>query len=592
VSAARAAPLGAGFRVRRFRPDLVGTSASGIGSDAIAGLSVAAVSVPQGMAYALVAGLPLEMGLLAAGLPALVAALFGSSPYLVTGPTNPTALVVGASVVAPAIAAGGGVPIPQVLAIGMVSGLLLIGFALVGLGSASRFLADSVVQGLSVAVGLLVVVGQLAAATDLPRSAGGRGVLVPQVWPALVDAVRALFSLDPRTWALLMGVPLFVAGLRAWDARWPGGILALGGSAALSAALGWGEGPDALPVLAAATSVWPGLDFPGVADPALGAPALAIALLVTAQSLGASRSMSGPRVDFDRELFGQGAANLTASLIGAMPTSGSFARSSLARRSGARSRAAAAFSGVVVLFLLPVLGDLVTRIPLAALAGLVLLAGIDLVNVPGIRRACTTRGDRSILVVTVGAALWLGIVEAIYAGVFLSLALLVRRSGRLHMVEIVRAGRQRVREVVIDERTGRTPAVVLHLEGDLNFAVAGELADQLRAIGGRGTRVLILRLKRARHLDATVLEGLRHVFEEFAEQGVTPMLCGLNHATAESLARTEVGRLLGAEGLLETGPRLFEGLERAYARARALLAPLDDSEIFRDEQPDAWSYEI
>ncbi len=287
MSAAPTAPPGAGFRVRRFLPDLAGTSASGIGSDAIAGLSVAAVSVPQGMAFALVAGLPLEMGLLAAGLPALVAALFGSSPYLVTGPTNPTALVVSASVVAPAIAAGGGVPIQQVLAIGMISGLLLMGFALAGLGSASRFLADSVVRGLSVAVGLLVVVGQLAAATDLPRSAGGSDALVPQVWPALVDAARALFSLDLRTWALLMGVPIFVAGLRAWDARWPGGILALCCEAALSAALGWGDGPGALPALAAAASVWPGLAFPEVADPALGAPALAIALLVTAQSLGA-----------------------------------------------------------------------------------------------------------------------------------------------------------------------------------------------------------------------------------------------------------------------------------------------------------------
>lgn len=587
-----ASALPAGSQLRRFLPDLAGTSSRGLGADLVAGLTVAAVSVPQGMAYALVAGLPIEMGLLAAGLPALVAAVFGSSPYLITGPTNPTALVVSAAVVAPAIAAGHGVPIPQVLAIGLVAGLLLMGFALAGVGSASRFLADSVVRGLSVAVGLLVVVGQLAAATGLARTPAAASPLVPQVWPVLVDALHSLLSLDLRTLVLLMGVPVLVAGLRIWDSRWPGGILALAGAAGLSALLGWESGPDALPTLDAAASVWPGLQLPGIGGMEAGAPALAIALLVTAQSLGAARSAPGPRVDFDRELFGQGAANLTAALIGAMPTSGSFTRSALARSSGARSRAAAATAGVAVLLLLPVLGDVIARVPLAALAGLVLLTGIDLVSLPGIRRACTTEGDRWVLLVTIGAALWLGIVDAIYAGLFLSLALLVRRSGRLQMVEIVRAGRQRVREVAVDERTGTTPAVVLHLEGDLNFAVAGELTDQLRAIGARGPRVLILRLKRARHLDATVLEALRRVFQELVQAGTTPMLCGLTHATAESLAKTEVGVLLGREGLLETGPRLFEGLERAYARARRKLAPLEDSEIFRDEQHDAWSYEI
>jgi len=591
--------------LRRFRPDLAGVSARGLGSDAVAGLTVAAVSVPQGMAYALVAGVPIEMGLLAAAVPALVAAVFGSSPYLVTGPTNPTALVVSAAVVAPAVAAGGGVPVAQVLMIALVSGLLLMGFAVVGLGSASRFLADSVVRGLSVAVGILVVLGQLAGAMGEPVAQAPASPLVPRIWPLLGGAVTALGSLDARTALLLVGVPAVVAGLRVLDARWPGGLLALAGASALSIALGWDEGPQALRTLEVAgpfgVSLVLPFSVPGFDDPALGAPALAIALLVTAQSLGASRSMglpargagvAGGRIDFDRELFAQGAANVSAALTGAMPTSGSFTRSALARRAGARSRAAAAISGLAVLLLLPVLDDALGQVPLAALAGLVLLTGIDLVNPRGIRRASTTRGDLGVLVVTVGAALWLGIVEAIYAGLFLSLALLVRRSGRLQMVEIVHASHDRVREVPIDDLTGCTPAVVLHLEGDLNFAVAGELSDQLRQIAARGPRVLILRLKRARHLDATVLDGLRRVFQELVADGITPLLCGLDRGTAAHLERTEVGRLLGKDGLLQTGPRLFEGLQRAFGRARVLCAPLGDDEIFRGEQEDAWSYEI
>jgi SulP family sulfate permease len=146
--------------------------------------------------------------------------------------------------------------------------------------------------------------------------------------------------------------------------------------------------------------------------------------------------------------------------------------------------------------------------------------------------------------------------------------------------------------VAIDARTGTTRAVILHLEGDLNFAVAPELADRLKEIAARGPEVVILRLKRARHLDATVLEALRRLAAELAARDAQLVLCGLSEPLLALLARTELGRVVGPDALLPTGGRLFEGLERALDFARERLRPRPESEIFRFESDDDWQYEI
>ena len=196
------------------------------------------------------------------------------------------------------------------------------------------------------------------------------------------------------------------------------------------------------------------------------------------------------------------------------------------------------------------------------------------------------------LLVTLAAVLWIDLLQALYAGLFLSLALLVRRAGRLQMMEMVRAGGGRFSEIALGEKTGRTPAVLLHLEGDLNFAVAQQLADRLYEIGQRGPRLLVLRLKRARHLDATVLEALRQSFVQLQEAGIAVVLCGLTDELAALLEGSELAETLGPDGLLRAGPRLFEGFERALARSRELLHPQSDDEIFRTGDSAAPTYDV
>ncbi len=198
-------------RIERFAPNLRGTTRSTIGPDLIAGLTVAALAVPQGLAYALVAGLPPQMGLLAAAIPAIVAALMGSSPYLVTGPTNPIALVLAVAITVPALASGAPVPVGEVLATGLLAGVLLLGFGLFGLGRASRFLSDSVIVGFATGAGLLIALRLLPSLAVGGEPPGAESVawhpLAPKVWPLLVEAGRAIGASDARALTLALAVP-------------------------------------------------------------------------------------------------------------------------------------------------------------------------------------------------------------------------------------------------------------------------------------------------------------------------------------------------------------------------------------------------
>jgi len=568
----------------RFAPDLAGVRLADVPRDLVAGLSVAALAVPHGMAYALVAGVPQEMGILAAALPAVVAALLGSSRFLVTGPTNPTALLLGASLVAPASAAGAGLPLAEVLAAALLSGLIVLGFGLLRFGRAARFLADPVVVAFATGVGALIALAQLPLLLGTSAGASADAGLLPRAWLLARAAFAALAVADVRALTLGLGVIGLVVVLRRLDRRIPGALLALAAAALLAHALGWTGGEHGLLRVGALPSA--ALAFhapqPGL-FPAVASTAFALALLGSVQTVTAVRALGAPpgeRVDSDRELFAQGAASVTAGLVGALPTAGSLTRSALLKGAGGRSRLAALTSGVVVLAALPLLAAGLAAVPLAALAGLVVLSGLELFDLRALRRASLTRGDALILAATLAATLWIDLVQAVYVGLFFSMVLLIRRAGRLELLELVPAG-DRYREIPVDGETGRAPVALLNVEGDLSFAVASELADSLVEIGARGARVLVVRLKRAHHLDATALEALRRAAAELGDRGTRVLLCGLTPRLQAPLSGSELAEELGEGGLVPSGERLAEGLATALTRARSLLTSEQDAAPFR-----------
>ena len=571
-----------------------------IAPDLLAGVAIAALAVPQAVAYALVAGLPAEMGLAAAALPALIASLFGSSRFMVTGPTNPTALLLGVSVVAPAVARGED-PIAAVLATGLVAGAILIGLGL------ARLRARVALPVRLRDLGLQRRRGSADRAA-LPADARGRRARAARELVARAERLvgdrrrrararrRRIRARSPRA----SPCPVLMLAARRVGPRFPAALVALGARGAGARRCSAGPtGDDALPAHAgdrarSARRFTRRAAFdPGEILP----PALALALLVTVQAMASARALEpahGPALDPDRELFSQGVANLTAALVGAQCTSGSLTRSLTSRLAGAHTRLASVTAGALVALFLPVLapGARARAARGARRADRADRLHVDLADADPPRRRDAGRRGRARRHARRHALARSG-----SGGVRGAACSRSRCScgapAACRWSSSRRAAQRRLREVPIDARTGTTPAVILHLEGDLNFAVAPELADRLKEISARGPEVLILRLKRARHLDATVLEVLRRLAADLARarrdaRAVRPLRAAAWPARAHGARRGGRSRGAPADGRAAVRRRSSaRSISRASACARGPSARSSAS-----SPDDDWQYEI
>jgi len=343
-------------------------------ADAIAGASVALILIPQSLAYAVVAGLPPDRGLLAAILPPIVGGLLASSRLLQTGPTAVTSLLTLGALAA--VAVPGTVAYVALAAIlAVLVGAMRMAIGLLRLGDIAYVMSKTVVVGFTSAAAILIIASQVPAAL---------GVKATEPNP-LVSAFVALSQ--PDAWSLpailvAAAVVATVLGARRISPLVPGALLALVGATALSALLGYPAavlGPISLDV---------GLDLalePSSLGPLL-VPALVIALIGFAEPAAIARryaAIDREGWDPNREFVSQGAANIAAGLSGGFPVGGSFSRTAVSRLAGARSRRASAFTSLTVVALIPFVG-LLAPLPIAALSGVVIAAVISLVDLVGL----------------------------------------------------------------------------------------------------------------------------------------------------------------------------------------------------------------
>lgn len=339
--------------------------------DLVAGLSVALVLVPQALAYAELAGLPPEIGLLAGTLPAIAAAFFVSSPYLQTGPTALTSLLV-AGALAPIAVAGSDNYVQLAALLAIFVGVYRVAFGLVRLGIAAYFLSQPVLVGFTTGAAVLIIASQVPAVLGV---AGDGDRVTAQAFDALSDPSAWSW------WTILQGastLAIILIGKRIRPA-FPWVLVAVGATWGATALFGIdtatvGEIP----------AVWPSLrlDLPWGEWTSLVVPALVIALIGFAEPSSIARTYAA--IDrrpwsADREFVSQGVANVVAGATGAMPVGGSFGRSSLNRAAGARTRWAGAITGAALLVMLPAAGWLST-IPKAVLGAVVISAVLSLLR--------------------------------------------------------------------------------------------------------------------------------------------------------------------------------------------------------------------
>lgn len=467
---------------------------------------MALVLIPQALAYADVAGLPGQHGLWAAAAAPIAAALFASSPFLQTGPVAVTSLLtLGALVqLAPA-----GSPRYVALAalLALLVGVVRLTIGLFQVGWISYLMSQPVILGFMSAASVLIAASQVPGLVGVPK--GGAGVLA--------DAVTALSS--PATWsreALVLGAASIavIVGLRRWWPRIPGVLVVAAGALVYSRTMEF-QGP----VTGSITAGLPHLSLrlPWSAVPALLLPGLVIALVGFADAAAIARTYATrdrQSWDPDREFIGQGFANVASGLVGGFAVGGSFARSSLGRLAGARSRWAGFVTGLTVLAFLP-FADMLRAMPSAALAAIVITATWSLIDVKAIARVTRLSVSQGVVALTTFATTLLfapRIDLAVLLGIATSLAVHAYRELRL------------VPNLRIDG-----DVIEVAPQGVLWFASAPFLEPELLWALSQyeGAKVLRVDLKGLGRIDLSGALALRRILDDARDAGLVTELVGV-----------------------------------------------------------------
>ena len=547
-----------------------------LGADAMAAVAVLFLTVPQGLAYATIAGLPPVMGLYAGAIPTAVGSLFRSSRHVLSGPTNALSLLVGTAVAAHA----GGDPAEIALTLALMVGVFQALAGMLRLGALVDYISSAVVLGYITGAGVLIGVGQLY---NLIGTEGPRG----KMWVTIGGWLQTLPQAQPLAVVVAAGTIAVVVGVRVLNRRLrrriPSAIVALGLALVINVVLGLEA--HGLKVIADLAPIPAGL--PDFTVPHLGMAlellpvAIACTVLSLVESSALARSIAsrtGQRLESSTEFFGQGLSNVAAAFFGGYPISGSLSRSALNERVGAQTRMAGILSGLTLTVALLFVGPILDHTPIAALAGLLMVLAYDLVDRPRIRRTLWSSRSDALAFVTTMVGTWvLSLDLAIYLGVGISLTLFLRNARLLKVRELVMSPEGRLEEKRLsaepaEEPTSRCPRIrLLHVEGTLFFGAAGELQTALDdAVRDPRVKVLIVRVKRTRNLDVTTADVFGAMATLLSSQDRHLILVGMTPEMMKVLERSGAAASIGAENLFPTRQRWFSALDAARQRAVAL----------------------
>ena len=386
--------------------------------DALAGLSGALIVLPQGIAYAVIAGLPPEYGLYCAIGPAIVAALFGSSWHMVSGPTAAISIVV-FSALSPFAAPGSAQYISLALTLGLLVGGIQLALGLVRLGRLTDLISHSVIVGFTTGAAFLIAASQLKHffGLDAPARTG--------FFPTLFEALRALPYLNMTVTAIGIVTLLTCVLSRRLMPRLPHLVIAMIAGTLVAVYWPWvNYGDKPIPLVGALPAAIPPLSLPSFdLDDwnRLGGSAIAIAILALTEAVAIARAValrSGQTIDGNQEFVGQGLANIVGSFFSGYPSSGSFMRSGVNYEAGAQTPLAAVFASLILVAILFFIAPIVAYLPLAAMAGVLFVVAWSLIDLRAIRHivaaAKSERDEAIVFFVTFLATLLIALEFAVF----------------------------------------------------------------------------------------------------------------------------------------------------------------------------------
>ncbi|HEB96521.1 MAG TPA: SulP family inorganic anion transporter [Sedimenticola thiotaurini] len=454
-------------------------------ADFLAGLTGAIVVLPQGVAFATIAGMPPEYGLYAGMIPAVIAALFGSSRHLVSGPTTAASIVLFSAL---SVYAEPGTADYVVLALTMtfIVGVLELALGLARMGALVNFISHSVIVGFTAGAAILIAAKQLKNFFGITMERGGH------LHEILFQFVQQIPSINIYVTAVALITLLSGLAVKRWFPRFPYMIAAmLIGSAAaalLNSLFGAevtqiktvGALPQSLPPLSS-----PDFSFETFRNLAPSALAVTLFALTEAVSIGRSiAARSGDRIDGNQEFIGQGLSNIFGSFFSGYVATGSFNRSGLNYQSGARTQLAAVFAGLLLMLIVLAVAPLAAWLPNAAMAGILFMVAWGLVDFKEIRHILhSSHRETAVMAVTFFGALFLELELAIFAGILLSLVLYLERVSHPRILSRVPDPRLYKSAFSSDPDLPECPQLkILRIDGSLFFGSISHVQDEFERI--------------------------------------------------------------------------------------------------------------
>lgn len=548
--------------------------------DLIAGLTVALFTIPQAMAYAIIAGIPPAAGIFGAAVASILGAAFGSSEFLVNGPTNALSVMLAATAALMTRS-------DRIVVLTLMIGAVQLAAAALRLGRFTRLVSQPVLTGFTAGAGVYIAVNQLPPLLGLSRA-----TLVTTLagWSPPHDAVfdlartaMSLGRLNPAAILVGVGTLALIRVLQKVGRRLPAPFLAILAVTIAAHYLGLGDaarGEGKLRLLQDITPLtrrlptfaWPHIVAADFTE--LAAPAITIGLLGLIEAIAIGKHLAakaGHTFDVSQQIVGEAACNLGAALVGGFASSGSFTRSAVNHEAGAVTRLSCIFSGFVVIGIMLVAAPAANHIPLAALAGTLVHVGIKLVDVSKLKQAmATTTADRIALLATLVAVLLLeDLSHALLAGVAVSIAQALGRAEGFELMSLRETEDGHLVEApLVAPYTAEV--LVVDLQGELFFAAADVLELRLREILAGGARFIVLRVRQAYNLDATCAQALGNVARVARARGGALILSGVRDGMYGTLERAGIIDAIGAESVFRIADEPMRATRDALARARLL----------------------
>ncbi len=518
-------------------------------ADLLAALTVSAIALPQGIAYALIAGVDPRFGLYSAIFITAIASIFGSSSHLINGPTSAISLVVFSALafIEPDARLDA---YEAMFLLGIMVGIIQIGIAVFKLGDLTRYISESVILGFMTGAAVLLVVGQVGNAFGLRDKGTAHDQIYYRLWLTLTGgspnykavaitlvtivlavALRKVvrkYRLPQFDMLVVLIVVSFVAYLLGWT------IPGIGDKTAVAVS---GSVPASLPL-----PHIPEIKFAWITQ--LSSSALAIAFLGLLEALAIAKSIAsetGQVLDYNRQCLAEGIGNLSGGFLQCLPGSGSLTRSAINYQSGGRTRFSGILAALGIVVAVLALAPLTRYIPKPALAGLLIITGARLIDLKRLRYTFGgSTFDASLVVITTFTALFVGIEYSILTGVALSILLFVPRAAKLKASELVVDSEGIVRERLTNDPPC-TSIIIFDLEGEIFFGAAPDLdryLDELKERAkGSGIRFIVLRLKRVRNPDIVCIERLEHFLHDAQKLGITVLLAGVRPELAQTFSK-------------------------------------------------------